>query len=644
MIRIICWGTVAGLTLATWAREEPGEITLQAYIKASNSAAYDRFGEAGALALAGDTLVVGAPGEDSSAKGVNGDQGDGLDPTPQNRQEGFESGAAYVFLRYGAGWSQQAYLKSTDTAERDQFGKSVAISGDTVAVSAPGADGKEGGRSFRGAVYIFVRKAGTWQQQARLTVPAGPGVDHFGGSVAICGDTLVVGAHGESSMPAAGKADDEGELMAGAAYVFVREGGEWKQQARLEASNARYKGHFGTSVGISGNTVIVGAIGDASAAGGVNGNQNDNARNNAGAAYVFVRDGAEWKQQAYLKAAKPGDFDEFGSSVAVAGDTAVVGAAGARTKVQKDGDDGPGAAFVFVRDGRTWTAQAALTLPESAGREEFGAAVGVSGERVVIGAPRARDTPGKRGESTGAAYVFVRNAGGWDRGTRLMASGARNGDQFGGAVAISGTTAAVGAAGEPGFARGVNGDRGNSSSGNHESGAAYVFVNPGAESDKVAPAGAGEGKGRLEEAMFGYWGVDTEAMAETLRAYAGSMLDMKGIRPGHKDRVAAEKEEFAKIKAEFESVAMVIQRGEIVDYIYPGRPEKKTYRVLSMDEATGTLALEVSRPDSKPYGLRITLRGNQLTIAGDEDEGRMIFQRIDEAGFKSRLKAAEKAR
>ncbi len=170
------------------------------------------------------------------------------------------------------------------------------------------------------------------------------------------------------------------------------------------------------------------------------------------------------------------------------------------------------------------------------------------------------------------------------------------------------------------------------------------FVNPAAESGKVAPAGAGERKGGMEEAMFGYWGVDTEAMAETLRAYAGPMLDMKGIRPGHKDRAAAEKEEFAKIKAEFESVAMVIQRGEIVDHIYPGRPEKKTYRVLSMDEATGTLALEVSRPDSKPTDLRITLRGDRLTIAGDEDEGQMIFQRIDEAGFKSRLKAAEKAR
>jgi hypothetical protein len=333
-------GALAGLTLATVAGEGPGPVIQQAYVKSSNAGLNDQFAwSGGGIALAGDTLVAGAPGEDSSAKGVDGDQGDGLDPTPRNPSDGFDAGAAYVFLRYGSGWSQQAYLKSTDTASNDAFGRAVAVSEDTVVVGAVGADGKQDGVPYEGAAYVFVREGNTWRQQARLNVPGNSDNKGFGVSVAICGDTVVVGASNERAAPTAEgeKPGSVEKLMAGAAYVFVRDGGEWRRQARLEASNARYKLHFGTSVAISGNTIIVGAIGDNSAAGGVNGDQSDDSALGAGAAYVFVRDGTKWSQQAYLKAPKPGKFDEFGTAVAIAGETAVVGAVAAKAAKAANG-------------------------------------------------------------------------------------------------------------------------------------------------------------------------------------------------------------------------------------------------------------------------------------------------------------------
>jgi hypothetical protein len=155
--------------------------------------------------------------------------------------------------------------------------------------------------------------------------------------------------------------------------------------------------------------------------------------------------------------------------------------------------------------------------------------------------------------------------------------------------------------------------------------------------------GAQEAGGGLEESMFGYWGIDTEAMTEMIRGYAAMMLDMGGIREGHKDRAEKEKEQFAEIKAEFDRVAMEVKRGEIINHIYPGKPERKTYRVLAVDEAAGRLDLEVSAPDAEPVKHRFTLDGDSLTIEGGEDEGAMVFKRIDEAGFKARLRAADEA-
>src|SRR5437867_499740 len=260
-------GTIFVLTLtaihSVLAQPPPGQ---QAYIKASNTGANDWFGLA--VAMSGDTMVVGAPFESSSATGVNGNQSD---------NSAKNSGAAYVFVRSGTNWTQQAYLKASNTGADDNFSY-VAISGDTVVVGAPG----EGSNA-----------------------------------------TGVNGDQSNNSAP-----------NAGAAYVFVRNGTNWTQQAYLKASNTGAGDNFGATLGISVDTIVIAAPGESSAATGVNGEQHDNSAVDSGAAYVFVRSGTNWTQQAYLKASNTEGAsppvkplgDEFASCVAISGDTVVVAA------------------------------------------------------------------------------------------------------------------------------------------------------------------------------------------------------------------------------------------------------------------------------------------------------------------------------
>ena len=298
----------------------------QAYLKASNTDAGDLFGFS--VAIAGDTLVVGAYKEASNATGVNGNQAD---------NSAAWAGAAYVFVRSGSSWSQQAYLKTSNSATFDDFGISVAIDGDTLVVGARGEDSNATGvngnqadnsASSAGAAYVFVRSGSSWSQQAYLKASNPDVGDLFGRTVAIDGDTLVVGAHGEASNATGvnGNQADNSASEAGAAYVFVRSGSSWSQQAYLKASNTDALDIFGFPVAISGDTLVVGAWNESSNATGVNGNQADNSISKAGAAYVFVRSGSSWSQQAYLKASNPDTDDWFGFPVAISGDTLVVGA------------------------------------------------------------------------------------------------------------------------------------------------------------------------------------------------------------------------------------------------------------------------------------------------------------------------------
>ena len=300
----------------------------QAYIKASNTGESDYFG--GNVRISGDTLVVTAHPEDSSATGVNGDQND-------NSVD--QSGAVYVFTRSGTQWSQQAYIKASNPDEGDQFGHGVAISGNTLVVSAPDEDSNATGINGdqtnnlvrnRGAVYVFTRDDTSWSQQAYIKASNSDNGGNFGQSpgVSIDGDTLVAGAAYEPSNTTGidGDQNNKSTPGAGAVYVFTRNGTTWSQQAFIKASNTNADDLFGYSVALSGDSLMVGAYREDSSATGLNGDQVDNFTNNAGAAYLFTRNGDVWSQQDYIKASNTGVDDNFGNVVAISGNTVVVAA------------------------------------------------------------------------------------------------------------------------------------------------------------------------------------------------------------------------------------------------------------------------------------------------------------------------------
>jgi FG-GAP repeat len=394
----------------------------QAYIKASNTGANDQFGFSIALSADGSTLAVGAIGESSAASGVGGNQAD-------NSLVG--AGAVYVFTRSGTTWSQQAYVKASNPGATDDFGFSVALSGDgsTLAVgayqegsAATGIDGNQASNaaSLSGAVYVFTRSGTAWSQQAYVKASNTGASDELGWSIALSADgaTLAAGARFEASAATGvgGSQASNTAKNAGAVYVFTRSGTTWSQQAYVKASNTNANDQFGTSVALSadGATLAVGAFAEASAATGIGGNQADNAAASAGAVYVFARSGATWSQQAYVKASNTNANDQFGFSVALSADGAIL-AAGAPV--------------------------------------EDSAAIGIGGNQADNSALNA-----------GAAYVFTRSGTTWSQQAYVKASNTNQSDQFGYSVALAADgTLAVGAPGEASAATGVNGNQADNS-------------------------------------------------------------------------------------------------------------------------------------------------------------------------------------
>ena len=379
--------------------------TQQAELTASDGGAGDSLG--GSVAVDGNTVVVGAP---RHMVGSSSHQG-----------------AVYVFVQSDGTWVEQAELTASDGAAGDQFGYSVAVSGSTVVVGAPYHT--VGSNPSQGAAYVFVQSGGTWSQQAELSASDGARIDYFGYSVAVDGSTIVVGASNHI----------DGGARPGAAYVFVESSGTWSQQAELTASHGG--NDFGLSVAINGNIVVVGAPGYAV---GSNSGQ--------GAAYVFVESSGTWIQQAELTASDGVAYDYFGISVAVDGSTVVVGAWSHKV----GSNPGQGAAYVFVQSGGTWIQQAELTASDGIANDSFGYSVALSGGTAVAG---AFDHTVGSNSYQGAAYVFVQNGEIWSQQTELTASDGDRLDQFGRSVAVSGSTAAVGAYSHP----------------NSGAGAAYVF-------------------------------------------------------------------------------------------------------------------------------------------------------------------------
>ncbi len=463
-------------------------------MKASSTSAGDQFGLS--AAVEGDTLVVGAPLEDSSASGINGDQAN---------SGASNSGAVYVFTRTGTNWVQQAYIKASNTGAGDEFGTSVALDGDTLVVGAYREDSNGTGVnsaaeadnsvSDSGAVYVFTRTGTAWTQQAYIKASNTDVNDQFGFSVAVSNDTLAVGALVEDSN-ATGIGGDQTNNNAsgsGAVYVFARTGNIWAQQAYIKAFNTGASDQFGISVSLHGDTLAVGANREDSTGSGINsGVEGDNSAPDSGAAYVFTRSGSTWVQQAYVKASNTSPGDEFGRRVALDGDTLAVGA------YREDGNGlvDSGAVYVFRRDGSSWSEEAYLKASNAAANNRLGFSIALSGDTLVAGSSGEDSaSTGVGGNqvtnppawASGAAYVFTRTGSTWTQQAYVKASNTEGaptsqdsngnelfGDQFGVIVAVDGDTVVVGASTEDSNGTGVNGGaEADNSAGN--SGAVYVL-------------------------------------------------------------------------------------------------------------------------------------------------------------------------
>ena len=403
--------------------------TLQQQLQASDGAAGDLFGSA--VAISGDTIVVGAPNDDTPA--------------------GADAGSAYVFVRSGTTWSEQQKLLASDGAVGNTFGSKVSISADTVLAGAPAHDAPGGLTS--GAAYVYVRSGTTWSEQQELVAPDGAAGDQFGCSVAVSADTAVAGACFDGT--AAGP-------QAGSAWVFLRSGTTWAPQQHLMASDGAAVDGFGWSVAVSGDTAVAGALAGEGPVGGAD----------TGSAYVFVRTGVVWTEQQELLAPDVGSNSSFGASISISGDTVAVGARYSDTLAGLDA----GVAYVFVRAGVTWTQEEKLLASDGAPDDFFGTSVSVAGDTAAVGAPFA-DTPGGFGFNTGAAYMFARTGTTWTEQQKLRPPDPAAGDVFGSASALSGETLVVGAPLDDTL-------------GAVDSGAVYVFVRSGgawALQQKVRP-------------------------------------------------------------------------------------------------------------------------------------------------------------
>ncbi|HEY0544983.1 MAG TPA: FG-GAP-like repeat-containing protein, partial [Pyrinomonadaceae bacterium] len=362
------------------------DSVLQAILSFPNFAAGDRLGYS--VALSGNTAIVASLNHR---------------PTGSPAQ-----GTAAVFQRTGLTWSLQAELVSNETLLPNlSYGNSVAIDGDIALVGAPRI--LPGGGGIPGVVYVFRRSGGVWTQQQRIVGDN----SSFGLSVAISSDTIVVGIPYSNS--------------AGEAVVYRYNGSTWTEEARVIGPERTPGDEFGHSVAINGDTIVVGAWAD-----------NTNAGYDTGSATVFGRNGTTWTQQAFLTASDPHVEDFFGSSVAINGNTIVVGASSA----DAPGVLNSGAVYVFGRNGATWSETTKLVATDAHGGDKLGSSISINGNTIVAGA-NFYDLPNR--QDTGAAYIFQRNNNVWAQsGVQFTDDGAAN-DIYGNGVAISDNTIITGA-------------------------------------------------------------------------------------------------------------------------------------------------------------------------------------------------------
>lgn len=328
-----------------------------------------------------------------------------------------QAGAAYVFVLNGGTWSQQAVLLAPDGAALDKFGESVAISGNTIVV---GAYQDDTGFTNGGSAYVYVRSGTTWTFQQKLTPALMAANDEFGNAVGITGDSIIVGAH---------FADLPSNSDAGAAYVFQRSGVTWTEIQKLTPSGGPLGGNnFGESVAMNGGRAVMGASGD------------NTPQTAAGAVYVYTESGGFYGVQQKLTIVNGSNGDRFGSSVTIEGNTLV---GGAREYSPAVGQTAYGAAYVYEFNGTSWISQGRLTASDSTSFDRFGWSVAVSNNVIAVG---AREDDTTAGADAGSAYIFTRVGNGWSETQKIAPTDTFNGDRFGVSVALSFGNLVVGAA------------------------------------------------------------------------------------------------------------------------------------------------------------------------------------------------------
>jgi len=384
---------------------------------ASDRAAGDSFGYA--VAISGNYAIVGAVNEDEDVSGGN---------------MMADAGSAYIFHYDGNDWVQDQKIVASDRAVGDHFGNSVAISGDYAIVGAIFENGNSG------SVYIYYNNAGTWEEDQIITASDRASNDYFGMSVSISGDYAIVGASTED--------EDENGLnylrQSGSAYIFHHDG-SWNQVQKIVASDRDSIDYFGISVAISGDYAIVGAYNeDNNVSGG-------DSLANAGSAYIFYNNGSSWVEDQKIVASDREEQDNFGYSVSISGDYAILGA------YNEDEDatganrlPGAGSAYIFYNNGSNWVQDQKIVASDREEQDYFGSSVSISGDYAIVGAYREDEdeSGGNEMPEAGSAYVFYNNTGTWEEVQKAVASDRAEDDSLGFSVAISGDYIIIGAFGE----------------------------------------------------------------------------------------------------------------------------------------------------------------------------------------------------
>jgi hypothetical protein len=384
----------------------------------------DQFGYS--VAISGDYAIVGAPTDDQNAVGATNFP---------------EAGSAYIFKQTAGVWALQQKIVANDRSNFDEFGSSVAISGDYAIVGSSRESNDVSGGNFlssAGSAYIFKQTAGVWAQQQKIVASDRAAGDRFGFSVAISGDHAIVGAYQEDEDASFGATASS----AGSAYIFKHTSGTWAQQQKIVASDRAVDDLFGYSVAISGDHAIVGAyFEDEDASGGA-------AATNAGSAYLFTQTAGVWAQQQKLVSSDRAANDYFGFSVAISGDHAIVSA----YFEDEDASGGAtlgaaGSAYIFKQTAGIWAQQQKIVASDRTAGDQFGYSVAISGDHAMVGA-YIEDEDASGGatlNSAGSAYIYKQTSGVWAQQQKTVASDRAASDLFGFSVAISGDHAMVGA-------------------------------------------------------------------------------------------------------------------------------------------------------------------------------------------------------